>query len=152
MPNLQKFDALAAKFVSLIPVSAAPQNGFYIDTNGRLGFALLGKVLWRGGGAPVAITASGAVAPSVAENYVVTNAGVTALTLAAPVAGADDGKEILITSFSAFAHTLTTVGLLNTGTASVNVATFAARAGASLWLMAYQGKWNVIGSNNITFS
>lgn len=103
------------------------------------------------------ITADGAVDPHTADTYVVTKAGVAAMTLAAPTAGTyvtggDDGKIITITSNTANAHTLTATGLLQTGTASVNVGTFAASAGAGLTLMAYNGKWNVISAVGITFS
>jgi hypothetical protein len=101
---------------------------------------------------PQAVAASGALPPHVGHTYVVTKAGVAALTLAAPTAGTDDGIEITITSNTANAHTLTATGLLQTGSASVNVATFAANAGAGLTLMAYQGKWNVMSSVGITFS
>lgn len=96
--------------------------------------------------------AADAINPHVPANYVVTKAGVDAMTLAAPTAGVDDGLEITITSGTANAHTLTATGLLNTGSASVNVATFAAFAGAGLTLMAYNGKWNVIAAVGITFS
>lgn len=98
------------------------------------------------------LAASGAVPPSVTATYVVTKAGVAALTLAAPVVTTDDGKEITITSNTANAHTLTATGLFQCGTASVNLATFAAQAGAGLTLVAYQGKWNVVASVGITFS
>lgn len=103
-------------------------------------------------GQPQAIAASGAVAPHAAGTYVITKAGVAALTLAAPTATADDGNVIVITSNTAFAHTLTATGLLQTGSASVNLATFAAFAGAGLTLMAYQGKWNVLASVGVTFT
>lgn len=98
------------------------------------------------------LTTDGAINPNTAATYVVTKAGVLASTLAAPTAGADDGKIITITSNTANAHTLTATGLLQTGTASVNLATFAAQKGAGLTLMAYQGKWNVLASVGITFS
>lgn len=97
------------------------------------------------------ISASGAV-PVVAGENVITDAGVAALTLAAPVVGTQDGLMLNIESSTAFAHTLTATGLLQTGTASVNVATFAAQAGAGLMLMAYNGKWIVKASVGITFS
>jgi len=85
-------------------------------------------------------------------NYVITKAGVLADTLAAPTAGTQDGTLIRIMSTTANAHTLTATGLFQTGTASVNLATFAAQAGAGLVLMAYNGKWIVISSVGITFS
>lgn len=101
---------------------------------------------------PQALTTNGAIPPHVGHTYVITKAGVLADTLAAPTATTDDGIEITITSSTAFAHTLTATGLLQTGTASVNLATFAAQPGAGLTLMAYQGKWNVLASVGITFS
>jgi hypothetical protein len=101
---------------------------------------------------PSALAVNGAIAPNTPANYVITKAGVLADTLAAPTVGTSDGVTITITSNTANAHTLTATGLLQTGTASVNVATFAAFAGASLTLQAYQGKWNVLASNGITFS
>lgn len=99
-----------------------------------------------------AITASGAVNPHVTANYIITKAGVAALTLAAPTAVTDDGTEIVISSSTLFAHTLTATGLLSTGTSAVNLATFAAFAGAGLTLKAYNGLWQVKSSVGITFS
>lgn len=99
-----------------------------------------------------ALAADGAVLPHVQNNYVITKAGVAALTLAAPTATVDDGKIIVITSNTANAHTLTATGLLQTGTATVNLATFAAFAGASITLMAYQGKWNVLSLNAVVLT
>jgi hypothetical protein len=102
------------------------------------------------------LTANGAIPPHTAATYAITKAGVLADTLAAPTAGAsgtgDDGIMIRITSFTAFAHTITATGLLNTGSAFVNVATFNANAGATLELMAYQAKWQVMYANGISFS
>jgi hypothetical protein len=98
------------------------------------------------------ITADGAVAAHTAASYVVTKAGVAVLTLAAPTVGTDDGIVISIRSDTAFAHTLTATGLLGTGTASTDVATFAARLGSGLALMAFQGKWLVENSVGVTFS
>lgn len=93
----------------------------------------------------------------VSGTIVVETAGVDAMTLAAPRVGAqqnggDSGRVITIISNSANAHTITATGLLKTGSASVNVATFAAFAGASLTLRASAGLWYVLASNAITFS
>jgi len=96
---------------------------------------------------PILITANGPINPSMSAPYVITKNGIAALTLAAPGVGADDGIQILIASATAFAHTLTTPGLLLTGTASINTASFQTNAGSSLTLMAYQGKWIVISTN-----
>lgn len=99
-----------------------------------------------------ALTANGAINPNTAAWYVITKAGVLGDTLGAPTVTTDDGKIIMVTSNTANAHTITATGLFNTGSANVNLATFAAFAGAGLMLMAYQGKWNVISQIGITFS
>jgi hypothetical protein len=114
--------------------------------------SVLDAILDQIGASPVAITASGAVSPHNSAFYVVTDAGIAALTLAAPTAGTDDGVHITIKSTTAYAHTLTATGLLQTGSANVNVATFAAYAGAGLTLRAYNGKWLVESAVGITFS
>lgn len=101
---------------------------------------------------PIALTTNGAIAPSTAAVYNITKAGVLADTLAAPVAGTDDGKVIMIFSTTANAHTVTATGLFLTGTASVNLATFANSAGAGFVIMANNAKWVVISSVGITFS
>lgn len=98
-----------------------------------------------------ALTTNGAL-PVTSGIYVITKAGVLADTLAAPTAGVQDGTIIRIVSSTANAHTLTATGLFQSGTSSVNLATFAAQAGAGLTLMAYNGKWIVLYSVGITFS
>lgn len=100
---------------------------------------------------PVALTTNGAINPRAPQVYNITKAGVLADTLAAPVA-ADDGLYIQLVSETAFSHTLTATGLLNTGSAFVNVATFNPNAGASLVLMARNLLWNVMAANGISFS
>lgn len=102
--------------------------------------------------AVVAVTASGAISPHSSQTLVLTKAGVAAMTLAAPTVTTDDGVLLTITSNTANAHTITATGLFQDGSTTTDVATFAARAGASVQLMAYQGKWNVISSTQITFS
>ena len=97
------------------------------------------------------LAADGAINPRVQATYVVTKAGVAALTLAAPTATTDDGLLITVTSATANAHVITATNLLNTGAAANDTATFEAAAGASLTLMAYQAAWYVISSNQITF-
>jgi hypothetical protein len=97
-------------------------------------------------------SAAPAIPPHVSHTYVFNRAGVVAATLAAPTAGTDDGLEIVITSDSAFAHTLTATNLLDTGTANQSVATFAAFKGAGLTLMAFNGRWKVLCSVGITFT
>ena len=96
--------------------------------------------------------ASGAIDPKKITRNIITKAGIAVMTIAAPVAGTDDGIEIYIYSSTAFAHTVTSTGNLQTGSASVNTATFAANAGAGLQIMAFNGKWIVTGQIGITFS
>lgn len=103
------------------------------------------------------ITAAGAIDPHTPAVYAITNAALTALTLAAPTVGAqsvggDDGIEIEVRNTTAFAHTITATGLFQNGTANVNVATFSAIAGSGIWLMAYNGKWIVKSAPVITFT
>lgn len=102
--------------------------------------------------APHQLPASGALDPHTPGRYVITKATAAALTLGAPVAGAEDGLELQITSSTAAAHTLTATGLLQTGSANVNVATWAAQPGASLNLIAFNGKWMAAAQIGITFS
>lgn len=100
----------------------------------------------------VKLAASGAVDPHTANNYIITKAGVAALTLAAPTAGADDGLLLQFTSTTANQHTLTATGLFIDGAGHVNLATWSANAGGSLLLMAYNGKWYVLSAFNVTMS
>lgn len=85
-------------------------------------------------------------------NYIVTTAGVDAMTLAAPTATTDDGITIVVSSGTANAHTITATGLFWSGGTAVNTATFAAHPGASITLRAYQGKWIVVATNAVTMS
>lgn len=106
-------------------------------------------------GAFVSLLVNGAVPianPLVPTIYQINKAGVLADTLAAPVALTDDGKMIRIMSNTANAHTITATGLYQSGSASVNLATFAAFAGAQMQLMALNAKWVVMGSVGVTFT
>lgn len=98
------------------------------------------------------LSANGAIGPHTAAAYVITKAGICGLTLGAPTATTDDFIRIVVTSNTAFAHTITATGLYQSGAAAVNLATFAAFAGATIVLMAYQGFWNVISINGVTMS
>lgn len=99
-----------------------------------------------------ALGASGAVDPHTANRYNITKAGVAALTLAAPTAGADDGLEMDFVSTTAYQHTLTATGLFIDGGGHVNAATWSANAGGYLKLRAYNGKWYVLIASNVTMS
>jgi hypothetical protein len=99
-----------------------------------------------------AVSADGAI--SVKDGLVViTKGSACILTLAAPTATTDDGKELLIFSTTAFAHTVTnaTPGFNNGGAAS-DVGTFSAAIGNYLRLEAYNGVWYVSGNVNVTLA
>ncbi|MEM6280586.1 MAG: hypothetical protein AAF787_00215 [Chloroflexota bacterium] len=84
----------------------------------------------------------------------ITKAGVAALTLAAPTAGDDDGKVLVIDSHTANAHTLTVAGGLRGAGAGADVGTFGGAIGDGVTLYAYNGAWYPVpGSNlNVTFA
>jgi hypothetical protein len=103
------------------------------------------------------VTSSGVIDPHTARSYMITKAGVAALTLAAPTAGSvfdggDDGLIIDFVSNTADQHTITATGLFEDGAGHVNVATFPANIGGGLRLMAYAGKWFVVYNNNVVMS
>jgi hypothetical protein len=95
-------------------------------------------------------------------NIFVTTAGVDAMTLATPKAGVygtvptgigepnDDGKELLIYSTTAQAHTITTAA--NKINGNKHVATFGAAIGDYIRLIAFNGIWYVLDSNGITLT
>jgi hypothetical protein len=100
-----------------------------------------------------------AIPPHRAGKYIVKGGGgADLMTLGAPnagdsVAGGDDGKEILVISQQASAHTITfTGGTAQDGAGHTTTATFAAQLGASIWLSAYQGKWVVILLQGVTMT
>lgn len=87
-----------------------------------------------------------------AGNYVVTTAGVDAMTLAAPTVSADDNLSICVFSDTANAHTITATALFANGTALKTTATFAAFRGAGVILRAFNGVWQVLSSTAVTFT
>lgn len=101
---------------------------------------------------PVLAAANGAIDPDLQQRILITKATACLLTLGAPQNPDSDHQLIEIVSNTNAAHTLTATGLFKCGTASVNLATFATFAGASLRLLVYQGKFLVLGANGITFS
>jgi hypothetical protein len=110
---------------------------------------ILGGITFSGSLNPLtAIVANGAVPVTGSANYVVTVA--TALTIAAPSV---DDTRIEITTFDTATPVLTFTGnTLNSGSAAVATAHFAAFAGSSIILVSHTGKWNVISQNAVTFA
>ena len=105
---------------------------------------------------PTALTASGAINPVLTATYVITRLGAVALTLAAPIpgslaSGGNDGVNIIITSATPYEHVISAIGLLVTGTSAQNYVTFPMYAGGEVDLMAYNGKWQVLNSQVVSF-
>lgn len=103
-------------------------------------------------GNPVTLaSASGAIAVAPGTVVITKTGALAAMTLAAPTA-AQNGLMLTITSATAFAHTVTATGLFDDGVTggSKNAATFAAFAGASMTVMAYEGKWHTISLKAVT--
>lgn len=84
---------------------------------------------------------------------VATKGSASAFTLAAPTT-AQNGTRITVTSGSAYAHVITATGLIHDGVTggAKNTATFAAYLGASIVLVAYNGKWHVESKNAVTIA
>lgn len=85
---------------------------------------------------------------------VIARAGnVNATTLAAPTA-AQNGLRMIITSGTAYAHTITATALLHDGITggAKTTATFGAFLGATLELIAYNQLWHVVSKNVCTIS
>lgn len=89
------------------------------------------------------------------NNFYVTTAGVDAMTLATPIAGAmanggDDGRRVRVTDVGGHAHTITTAA--NKIVPSHDTATFSGTAGAFIDLEAFNGLWYVKASSGQTLS
>jgi hypothetical protein len=81
----------------------------------------------------------------------ITQGSASAITLAAPTAGTDDGKVLIIFSETAFAHQITCpVGFNRKG--SSGTATASAAANNTLHLIARNGQWNVLYNLNFTLA
>lgn len=162
----------------LVPVlygAGAPTNGtagtgagymdignYYWDTTNKASYVNTGTLLspvWslEGVAVPsvVPLSADGAVTQGSVN--AINKGSAAALTIAAPTAGApgtgDDGKVTTLTSDSAFAHVLTFTGSkLDSGAAAVLTATFNPFKGASLTVMAFNGRFKVLNANGVSFT
>ena len=102
--------------------------------------------------AQVSINADGAITlPEKDTTVIVTKATAAALTLAAPSAGTD-GVVLRIMSATAAAHTVTFTAGFYSDTTSSDVATFAAKAGASMTVQSRAGTWAVVALANVTLA
>ena len=81
-----------------------------------------------------------------------TVAGAVAATLANPTATTDDYKRLLIVSNQAQANTVTVTGGFGDGGAGEDVCTFSGAVGDCIELMAYGGKWYVVGGHQFSLA
>lgn len=99
------------------------------------------------------VTADGAVAiPSVNTTYYCTKAGVAAMTLADPTATTHDGLRLTFIATTANANTLTNTTGFGAGGGSLDVATFGGAIGDNIVIEAYQAKWYVVSTRNVTLA
>jgi len=101
---------------------------------------------------PITLAPANAAIALVSGTVVITKTGsLAAMTLAAPTA-AQDGLTITVTSATAFAHTITATSLIEDGVTggAKTTATFAAFAGATIILMAYNLKWHTVSLKAVT--
>lgn len=78
--------------------------------------------------------------------------GIVAATLADPTAGTDDFKRLTIINGTAHASTVTSASSFGGGGSGEDVATFSGVVGDVLNLMAYNGKWYVVGYHQVTIA
>lgn len=95
---------------------------------------------------PLAVASANGAITVKSGLVVITKATAAALTLADPTATTDDGKELVIVSATAAAHTIdNSAGSGFSGAGAVgDVCTFSAAKGNTLRLVAYQGVWYTV--------
>ena len=104
-----------------------------------------------GGAVVVSYGADGAISiPTVNTLILVTKATAAALTLAAPAK--DQTNTVTIMGSVAVANTVTYTPGFYGDTTSSDVATFAAKVGASMTIQAQSGKWGVVALANVTLA
>jgi hypothetical protein len=97
---------------------------------------------------------SGAIAVPIQDTKAfLTGSVAQAMTLGAPSL-ASNGTELVITSQTGFAHTVVATALFDTGVSGspFTTATFVAQPGATMWLVAQNGLWNVVNSTGVSFT
>jgi hypothetical protein len=99
------------------------------------------------------ISADGAISiPSVNTTFYFTKAGVAVTTLAAPTATTHDGLRLTFVATTAQANTITHSAGFGAGGASLDVATFGGAIGDNITIEAYQGKWYIVATRNVTIA
>lgn len=92
------------------------------------------------------------VPPTYATTIFLNKATAAAMTLVGPSAAMADGTEVTIASTTAAAHTVTYTAGFYADTTGSDVATFAAKAGASFTIFAYKGAWGIKALGNVTIA
>jgi predicted RecA/RadA family phage recombinase len=100
----------------------------------------------------VNFTGSGTITSHSAARYAISGTAAKTLTLGAPTATTDDGKEITIISNSSFANVVSASGLILAGQtgSAYDTATAPVKPGAVMRLMALSGKWVLVSNPIIT--
>lgn len=97
------------------------------------------------------LTSNGAI--NIKDGVVTLNKdGILAATLANPIATTDDFKRLRIIAATANAHTVTVTGGFGGGGSGEDIATFSGVIGDTLSLIAYQGKWYITGTHQVTIA
>lgn len=103
-----------------------------------------------------AVSADGAITiPAYNKDHFITKAGVAAMTIADPTPTTHDGVTLTFIATTANAHTLDNSagsGFFSSGGSSKDLATFGGAIGDRITIEAYQGKWYIKDSLNITLS
>jgi len=103
--------------------------------------------------AVLAMSVNGAVTvPSVNTTIYATKAGVLAMTIVDPTATTHDGVRVTFIATTAQANTLTNTTGFGAGGSSLDVATWGGAIGDNIVIEAYQGKWYVVSTRNVTLS
>lgn len=142
-------------------VTSALASIFSVDKDGNVAVAgnltVTGSAVAAGVTAVnsvAAVTADGAITVAAAnKDYFITKAGVAAMTIVDPTTTTHDGVELTFIAATANAHTLSNAagsGFFSSGGATKDVATFGGAIGDRITIIAYQGKWYIKDSLNIT--
>ena len=154
VPGAEVMSDSAGKAVTWTPGSA--KNGRYEgSSNCATGDRILIK-FYRSGAEPDTVnlvTADGAITiPSRDTTFLITKAGVAAMTLADPTATTHDGLTLTFIAGTANAHTLdNSAGSgFNGAGAGSDVGTFGGAKGDNIVIMAYGGDWLKVSAVNVT--
>lgn len=151
---------LAGDIVHIKPTAGQTGKSFVIyDTAGveKFSVAADGTTVVTGTNVvtPVAaISGDGAVTIAAAnKTYFITKGTAAAITIVDPTATTHDGVTLTFIATIAAANTLSNAagsGFFSSGGASKDVATFGGAIGDRISIIAYQGKWYILDSLNIT--